>query len=147
MAKQKRTMRWPSPKPSSGSAKKLEPGTVVIIDAENPGALARSVEAYDAKVAGIVSGANGIRHGLRLGQDGVLDGDVLLAMTGRVYAKCSTENGPIRPGDLLTTADLDGHAMRATDRHRSHGAVIGKAMTGLDAEAGTGMVLVLVNLQ
>jgi hypothetical protein len=35
--------------------------------------------------------------------------------------------------------------MKATDRDRRHGAVIGKAMTGL--ESGEGLVLVLVNLQ
>ena len=49
------------------------------------------------------------------------------------------------PGDLLTTAELEGHAMRATDPERCHGAVIGKAMSALDAD--TGLVLVLVNLQ
>ncbi len=66
-------------------------------------------------------------------------------MTGRVYVKCTTENGPIAPGDLLTTSAMAGHAMKATDRERSHGSVIGKAMTGL--ETGQGLVLVLVNLQ
>ena len=35
--------------------------------------------------------------------------------------------------------------MKATDTERSFGAVIGKAMTRLDE--GTGLVLVLVNLQ
>jgi hypothetical protein len=35
--------------------------------------------------------------------------------------------------------------MRAGDSHRAFGAVLGKAMSGLDA--GTGLVLVLVNLQ
>jgi hypothetical protein len=35
--------------------------------------------------------------------------------------------------------------MVATDRERSGGAILGKAMTAL--ETGTGMVLVLVSLQ
>jgi hypothetical protein len=35
--------------------------------------------------------------------------------------------------------------MKATDRGRAYGAVIGKAMTPL--AKGTGLVLVLVNLQ
>jgi hypothetical protein len=35
--------------------------------------------------------------------------------------------------------------MRASDLERSHGAVIGKAMSSLDD--GSGLVLVLVNLQ
>jgi hypothetical protein len=117
----------------------------VCIDAKNPGQVTASDASYDTKVAGVVSGAGGVNHGLRLGQTGVLEGDTLIAMTGRVYVKCSSENGAIRPGDLLTTADLAGHAMRATETNRSFGAVIGKAMTCLDS--GTGLVLVLVNLQ
>ena len=123
----------------------LEPGTVVVIDPENAGALTTSREAYDFKVAGVVSGAGGVDAGLHLGQDGVLDGDTKVAMTGRVYVKCSAENGAIQPGDRLTTASIAGHAMKATDGPRSDGAVIGKAMSSL--AGGTGLVLVLVNLQ
>lgn len=122
-----------------------EAGTVVCIDAQNAGQVISSSVSYDTKVAGVVSGAGGVNHGIRLGQKGVLEGETLIAMTGRVYVKCSSENGEIRPGDLLTTASLAGHAMRATEMNRSFGAVIGKAMTGL--ESGTGLVLVLVNLQ
>ncbi|MDP6956650.1 MAG: VCBS repeat-containing protein, partial [Planctomycetota bacterium] len=119
----------------------VEAGTVMSIDPSSPGQLMISTQAYDAKVAGVVSGAGGVNHGLRLGQDGVLDGETLVAMTGRVYVKCSAENGAISPGDLLTTADLAGHAMRASDGTRAFGAVIGKAMGPLDK--GTGLVLVL----
>lgn len=127
------------------SALALEPGTVVVIDPENAGGLIESGAAYDSRVAGVVSGANGVEHGIRMGQQDVLDGDTLLAMAGRVYVKCSTENGAIRPGDLLTTAGLAGHAMKVTAPDRAFGAVIGKAMSALDD--GTGLVLVLVNLQ
>lgn len=128
---------------SCGTA--FEPGTVLVIDPTNPGKLMCAQGQYDRKVAGVVSGANGVKPGIKLGQDGVMDGEIAVAMTGRVYAKCSTENGAIEPGDLLTTSSLRGHAMKATDRDLSHGAVIGKAMTALDES--TGMVLVLVNLQ
>jgi hypothetical protein len=124
---------------------KLEPGTVVVIDSERAGQLKSSSSAYDRKVAGVISGAGGINHGIQMGQDGVMDGENLVAMTGRVYVKCSSENGAIQPGDLLTTAGLGGHAMRADDVNRSFGSVIGKAMTPL--KDGTGLVLVLVNLQ
>ncbi len=123
----------------------IEPGTLMVIDPQNPGKLMPSSMPYDGKVAGIVSGANGVKPGIKLGQDGVMDGDIPVAMTGRVYVKCSTENGEIQPGDLLTTAARSGHAMKATDRARAHGAVIGKAMSTLSDD--TGMVLVLVNLQ
>jgi len=66
-------------------------------------------------------------------------------MTGRVYVWADASNGPITPGDLLTTSTTPGQAMKATDPSRSFGATIGKAMTGL--EKGRGLVLVLVNLQ
>lgn len=122
-----------------------EPGTVVVIDDQSPGKIRASRDRYDRKVAGVVSGAGGIPHGIHLGQGGALDGDTPVAMTGRVYVKCTTENGAIRPGDRLTTSSATGHAMRATDATLSDGSVIGKAMSSLDEE--TGLVLVLVNLQ
>jgi hypothetical protein len=54
-------------------------------------------------------------------------------------------NGPIEPGDLLTTSSAPGQAMKVTDHARAQGAILGKAMTGLSE--GNGMVLVLVALQ
>jgi hypothetical protein len=98
-------------------------------------------------VAGVVAGAGGIEPGLLLAQRGtaLVDGEHPVALSGRVYAKADTSGGPIRPGDLLTTSERPGHAMRAADRERAGGAVLGKAMTALDE--GTGLVLVLVNLQ
>lgn len=127
------------------STEELDAGTVVVIDAKNPGDLVASSESYDTKVAGVVSGAGGVNPGICLSQEGTLEGDTLVAMNGRVYVKATAANGAIQPGDLLTTSDLAGHCMKATDRARSHGTVIGKAMSSL--EAGEGLVLVLVNLQ
>jgi hypothetical protein len=123
----------------------IEPGTVVVIDTAKPGDITTSSTPYDSKVVGIVSGANGVNPGMKLGHEGVLDGEVQVAMTGRVYVKCSAENGPIVAGDRLTTASLRGHAMKVTDSTLADGAVIGKAMGTLDS--GTGYVLVVVNLQ
>ena len=48
-------------------------------------------------------------------------------------------------GDLLTTSDVPGHAMKVVDSGKAQGAVLGKAMTRL--EGGRGLVLVLVSLQ
>lgn len=122
-----------------------EPGMVMVIDAEHPGKLRISTSAYDNKVAGIVSGAGEIRTGMILQQDGVMEGNISVAMVGRVYCQAEATSNPIRPGDLLTTSALPGHCMKAADATRANGAIIGKAMTGLDA--GKGLVLVLVNLQ
>lgn len=127
-------------------AEQARPGMVVAIDPDNPGALCVAESPYDARVAGIISGAGGVKPGLRMGQSGTIaDGDHQVALTGRVFCWCDADaNGPIQSGDMLTTSATAGHAMRSTDRERAFGATIGKAMTPLDS--GKGLVLVLVNL-
>ncbi|MBT8144357.1 MAG: hypothetical protein KJO55_06630, partial [Gammaproteobacteria bacterium] len=130
--------------PSVGSS--IEPGTVVSIDPASAGQLVVSAEAYDRKVAGIVSGAGGVRPGMTMGQRGsIADGEHPVALTGRVYVRADASHHAIQPGDLLTTSALPGYAMRVVDFDRAPGAIIGKAMTAL--ESGTGLVLVLVTLQ
>ena len=77
--------------------------------------------------------------------DSIATGDTPVALTGRVYVKADATSAPIRPGDLLTTADTPGFAQRVSEHDRSVGAILGKAMTGL--ERGQGLILVLVSLQ
>ena len=120
-------------------------GNVVVIDDANPGHLTLTDRPYDTRVAGVVSGANGVHPGIQMRQDGLLDGDQNVALTGRVYVLADTSNGAIAPGDMLTTSGTPGVAMRVTDHVRAQGAILGKAMTGL--RDGHGMVLVLVTLQ
>jgi hypothetical protein len=120
-------------------------GAVVVIDDQNPGHLKMSDQGYDTRVAGVVSGANGISPGIQMQQQGVLEGGKNVALTGRVYVQADTSNGAIKPGDLLTTSTTPGHAMKVTDHVRAAGAILGKAMTGLSE--GKGLVLVLVTLQ
>jgi hypothetical protein len=130
---------------SSASQQTIEPGTVVVVDEAHPGKINPSRAAYDRTVVGIVSGAGGVEPGLILHQSGLMEGPHVVAIAGRVYVKATAANGAIKPGDLLTTSDLPGHAMKATDRDLAFGSIIGKALTGLDS--GTGLVLVLVSLQ
>lgn len=124
----------------------IQQGSVVVIDDEVPGRLKLSTRAYDTQVAGIVSGANGIQPGISLTQEGVLDEGRNVALTGRVYVKADTRQGAIKPGDLLTTSERPGHAMKVLDHAKSQGAILGKAMSALP-EGRTGFVLVLVTLQ
>ena len=123
----------------------VEKGSVVVIDEEHAGQLKLSTRAYDTRVAGIVSGANGINTGLALLQEGTLDAGQNVALTGRVYVQADASFGAIRSGDLLTTSDTPGHAMKVNDHARAQGAILGKAMSSL--KEGRGMVLVLVTLQ
>jgi hypothetical protein len=120
-------------------------GAVVIIDDENPGRLKLSDRAYDTRVAGIVSGANGIQPGLTLSQQGQLERGQHVALSGRVYVQADATSAPIKPGDLLTTAATPGCAMKVTEPARAQGAILGKAMSAL--AVGRGPVLVLVTLQ
>ena len=117
----------------------------MVIDAEHPGQLKLSTRAYDTQVAGVVSGANGINPGISLQQEGALAGGQNVALTGRVYVCADATYGAIKPGDLLTTSDTPGFAMKVTDHARAQGTTLGKAMSGL--KEGKGMVLVLVTLQ
>jgi hypothetical protein len=78
-------------------------------------------------------------------QTGINDGGQNVALNGRVYVLADASNGAIQPGDLLTTSSTPGHAMKVMDYSQSPGAIIGKAMSTL--EAGRGYVLVLVTLQ
>ena len=116
------------------------------IDPNNSGKLMLCKEAYDRKIAGIISGANCIKPGMVMGQKGsIADGNFPIALVGRVYVQADASFGAIQPGDFLTSSSIPGVAMKAIDFQKAQGAIIGKAMTGL--ESGDGMVLVLVNLQ
>jgi hypothetical protein len=127
------------------SQENIPPGSVVIIDDAHPGQVKLSTEPYDTRVAGVLSGANGIQAGISLTQSGVNVGGKNVALSGRVYVLADATQGAIHAGDLLTTSAAPGHAMKVTDHVRGQGAVLGKAMSALDE--GKGMVLMLVTLQ
>jgi hypothetical protein len=131
--------------PFEFSVSDIAKGSVLVIDDEQPGKLKLSDRAYDTRVAGIVSGANGVNPGISLHQEGVLESGQNVALSGRVYVLADAAHGAIRPGDLLTTSDTPGHAMRVGNHAQSQGAILGKAMSAL--KEGKGMVLVLVTLQ
>ena len=124
-----------------------KPGMVVTIDPQNVGKLVVSHEAYDSKVAGVISGAGGIKPGMVMGQkNSIAHGEHPIALTGRVWTLCDASDTAIQPGDLLTTSGTSGHAMKVLDSARAQGAIIGKAMSRL-AQGERGLVLVLVSLQ
>jgi hypothetical protein len=111
-------------------------GDLVSIDPSLNSGVKKSSKAYDKNIIGIVSTkpALVIGGGDREGQSAVP-----IALSGRVFARVTAENGSIKPGDLLTSSSIPGVAMKATKA----GQVIGQAMTGFEGE-GVGKVLAFV---
>jgi hypothetical protein len=123
----------------------LPAGTVVILDSTKSNQVTSSTQAYDTRVAGVISE----QPGIALGESG--DNKVLVATTGRVRVKVDAGRGPIHIGDLLVTSDTSGAAMKSqpvniggVQLHRP-GTLIGKALEPL--AKGTGEILVLLSLQ
>ena len=121
----------------------IEPGTVVVLSQD--GFVRPGDEAYDKKVAGVVSGAGDYRPAIVLDQRSSQASRLPVAMMGKVCCKVDAVYGPVEVGDLLTTSPTRGHAMKATDHSKAFGAVIGKALGSLPA--GQGLIPVLVALQ
>lgn len=120
----------------------VEPGTVMIFEDECR--VRPSSVAYDRRVAGVISGAGPWQPGLLLHQPTTVR-TAPLALVGRAYCKVIASHGAIAFGDLLTSSDTVGHAMRVADPGRAFGSVIGKALAPL-AE-GHGLIPILVALQ
>ena len=120
----------------------LSPGDVVSIDSNETGFVQRS----SGKMQNTVVGVYSEKPALRLSQtDGTINGGrtVPVALAGRVPVKISLENGPIQPGDYLTSSSTAGYAMKATEA----GPTIGKSLGYYDGSNGsTGRVLAFVNV-
>lgn len=124
----------------SGTA---DPGSVMTIGAA--GRLTSCTQAYDRKVAGVVSGAGAYHSGIVMDSREGSRRRTAVALTGKVYCKVDAAHGRIDAGDLLTTSVTVGHAMKATDPARAFGAILGKALQPLGN--GAGLVPILVTLQ
>jgi hypothetical protein len=125
------------------AAEDIEPGTVVVIDEE--GAVKRSQQAYDKRVAGVVSGAGGLKPGIILNKQESNEGRRPVALMGKVYCKVDARHSPIEVGDLLTTSSTPGYAMKADDPLKASGAIMGKTLQRLAGRLD--LVPILVSLQ
>ena len=127
------------------SSEELEPGMVVIVDPDRDNEVIASSQAYDTRVAGVVSP----KPGLILGQGG--ENRYMIAHTGRVKVKVDASSAPIHKGDLLVCSSQSGVAMKskpiALKGREIHqpGTILGKALENL--EEGQGEILVLLSLQ
>lgn len=134
----------------------VEPGDLLVIDETETLKLRKSSRPYEKGIIGVVSGSPAILfEGSRLEiapQPGIFSKGTKppISLAGRIKCKVSLENGPIEKGDLLTSSSMPGYAMKATDRDRSFGAIVGKALEkfngGPDGEE-RGEIIVLIALQ
>ncbi len=86
---------------SDDDDKYLQPGMLVSIDTEKEGALCITSRSSDKKIVGVISGANGIKPGMLMGQQGTIAyGKYPVALAGRVYVLCNEEGGEINAGDF-----------------------------------------------
>ena len=130
----------------------LEPGDVVSLDAQAD-RIVPAAGPDDTAVIGIVSSEPAVVLNSQINVPARTDGKrgFPIALCGCVPCKVSAENGPIRRGDLLTSASKPGFAMRARSVQidgRSvfaGGTLIGKAMSA-HAE-GEGEIEVFVILR
>jgi hypothetical protein len=120
-----------------------EPGTVMVLD--DTGGVRVSIQAYDRRVAGVISGAGDYKPAVILDRQATGADRRPLALMGKVYCRVDASDAPIAVGDLLTTSSTPGHAMKATNPAQAFGAVIGKALRPL--AGGRGLVPILVALQ
>ena len=108
----------------------VEPGDLLVFDPDRPLTMKKSPGTpYDRALAGVVS----TRPGFILG----VGGGEPVALAGRVPTKVTVTNGAIAIGDLLTSSERPGVAMKATQP----GQIIGRA---LEAATSDGVIEVFI---
>jgi hypothetical protein len=121
----------------------IDPSTIMVLGDE--GVLHISSQAYGRRVAGVVSSAGEYKPGIVLDKRQTKYARQPIALLGKVYCKADARYGPTQIGDLLTTSDTPGFAMRAADSAKAFGAVIGKALCPL--HEGQDLIPILIALQ
>ena len=125
----------------------IELGDVVVVDTDSSNTLRKSTMPYSRNVAGVISGPE--QAFIIMGKKENLPNDKPLALAGRVICKVTTENGSIKPGDLLVTSSIPGFAMKAEpigeiNGHSiyPYGCILGKALESFNGDEGEILILV-----
>ncbi len=125
-----------------------EAGDVMVVDSNRPETVRKSRGPYEENILGAIS-----THGTSYNNGDCWDevscdrsnnpAWANVGMLGQVEVKVNTQNGPIYPGDRLTTSDTPGVAMKATRA----GQILGRALgTFTDADpAKVSRITVLVS--
>ncbi len=115
-------------------ARMLGEGTLVSLSTTTGEVVQRAQGTYDPSLFGVVN----ISSVQTLGH--INEHTVKVATAGRTYVRVNTENGPIVPGDYLTSSSVDGVAMKATGA----GQVIGRAIEKFDKVGEEGLIVTTV---
>jgi hypothetical protein len=124
-------------------ALQFTPGTLMVIGEQ--GSLVPCATAYDKRAVGVVSGGGALKPAMTLGPSPSTGATAAIALVGTAFCRATADETPIEPGDLLTSSDVSGHAMKASDPARSFGAVIGKALAPL--RKGRELIPIIIALQ
>jgi len=120
-----------------------QPGMLMVIG-EN-GALEPCTCPYDRRAIGVISGAGTFRPAVTLAARESEGMTVPIALVGTVACLVDADLGPVKAGDLVTSSETPGYAMRATDPVKSFGSIVGKALAPLCE--GRGLVPIVICLQ
>jgi hypothetical protein len=147
-----------------------KPADVVIADPNKKESIIKSTKPYQSGILGVISTNPAITMGMEIVMDestGEMKKDVKaakLALAGRVPVNVCLENGPVLPGDNLTSSSIPGVAMKWTlldvnaakdfddlkrilsENEKRRNAIIGKAVDSFSGP-GTGKVIVLISVQ
>ena len=129
---------------------KLGPGDVLILDLENPFAVMKSNEPNSQLIAGVYSTKPAILVGGNLSSNDSLESEIPLAIAGIVPTKVTSERGPIKIGDLLTSSSTEGYAMKSepavinNTKIYSAGTILGKALEPMENKTVVIKVLIML---
>lgn len=109
-----------------GTTGTVQKGMIVMIDPKNSKKVTALTNKKDTAMLGVVVSANDTV--VSLGGDDSAN-QVYVASNGKYDALVSTQNGPIKTGDLISISALDGVGMKASAAQTT---ILGKALATFD---------------
>jgi hypothetical protein len=135
---------------TSGAKSGFEPGDVVVLSESGEKTVEKTSRKYDPRVVGVYSTRPGVLGADKDGVTRIDENDIPVAIVGIVPTKVTDQNGPIQPGDLLTTSGIPGHAMKASPVFVNDivifpaGTIVGKALEPLTVGQGVIKMLLMI---
>ncbi len=109
-----------------GTTGVVQKGMIVMLDPKDSRKVQALTNKQDKSMHGVVVSANDTV--VSLGGD-TSSNQVFVASNGKYDALVSTQNGPIKVGDIVSISALDGIGMKADSGQT---VILGKALTGFD---------------